>query len=228
MGKAFRKSPQILVVFVLFFVGFIFCLFASLFAISSFSYFRTAQPVEAVIADIAVTGDGDHSAIVTYTFQGTAYETTLSYYSSSMRTGDPITVYIQPDRPEEARVKSHLLPIIFGSVGLVLAGVAIGVLLHYRKRRKQIRAVLENGRHVLARVTGIDRNLHYSVNNRHPFVVTCIYQETPYARPVSFRSENLRDYPNLQLGDLVPVYYDPASPKIYYVQVDREQEKIEI
>ena len=145
-----------------------------------------------------------------------------------MRAGDPVTVYVQPEHPEEAKIKSYLVPVVFGSVGLVMAGVAVLVLLQFRKRQKQRRAVLENGRRVLAQVTEIFQNWRYSINGRHPFVVVCVYQETPYARPVTFRSDNLWEYPPLQPGDLVPVYYDPAAPKIYSVQVDRRQENIEI
>ena len=155
LGKAFRKSPHILVAVVLFIIGFVFCFFASLFAGLSASYFLAAQPVEAQIANITAGSDGDSKATVTYMIQGKEYETMLTYYSSSMHIGDVITVY-----------------------------------------------------------------RHYSVNNRHPFVVSCTYQETPYAPPITFHSENLWDYPALQPGDWVPVYYDPSKPNIHYVQAD--------
>lgn len=228
MGKAFRKSPQVLVAVVLFIIGFVFCFFASLFAGLSASYFLTAQPVEAQIANITAGSDGDSKATVTYMIQGKEYETMLTYYSSSMHIGDVITVYIQPDHPEKAKVKTYLFPAIFGSIGLAMTCSAVGVLLHYRKRQKKIRAVMENGKRVLAQVTQIDQNRHYSVNNRHPFVVFCTYQETPFAPPIIFRSENLWDYPALQPGDWVPVYYDPSKPNIHYVQADLNLESIDL
>ncbi len=227
MSRLLRKSPERLVFSIQMLLGAIFIVVAACFAWGSYRFYQSAQPVDAVITGFT-RPDDETRAVATYTVDGKTYSTPLSYYQSSMRQGDRITVYLQPGDPYGARVKEYLFPTIFGGIGLFFFLFGLVFLLARSRRQARRGRLREDGRRVLAQVTEITQNTSFAVNNRHPFRVFCTYQGTN-GQALTFRSENLWELPpNLQPGDYVPVYYDPDHPKFCSVEVDREKTGYEL
>lgn len=112
-------------------------------------FMERAVEIEATIVDIKedVEYDDfddeyetDYTVFVSYEVDGKKYENVkLSYYTSSMRIGNPVTIYCDPENPSEFRVKYGLN--VVGIVLYVLGGIlSIGgiiiVICSFVKKKK--------------------------------------------------------------------------------------------
>ena len=73
--------------------------------------------------------DTEHTVFISYEFDGNSYENVrLSYYTSSMRIGNKVTIYCDPLNPSEFRAKYGLN--VVGIVLYVIGGIlALGGLV---------------------------------------------------------------------------------------------------
>ncbi len=159
---------------------------------------------------------------VSYTYNGRQYETYLSEYSSSMRAGDSIELYVSRDNPENVRTEMLLfLPTfilsVVGTPFLIIG--AVFFLIVWRKNRKK-KDLLQNGRVVEAVVTGGRINYNMRVNGRNPWKLECKYEDTCTGATYLYSSYNIWKDPLLYIGQIVKVYVDRENPRKYYVDVN--------
>ena len=92
--------------------------------IKTTTFNKTAVSTTATITDIQTytsKDDTEHRVFVEYEFEGKTYENIqLNGYTSSMHEGKEITIYLDPDAPTDARVKSME---ILATVILFLMGI---------------------------------------------------------------------------------------------------------
>ena len=70
-----------------------------------------------------------YDVFVKYTVQGTTYESRLDDYKNSYREGKQISVYYNPDKPQEVLSPSALGPVISIGLGALLLFVGGGTTL---------------------------------------------------------------------------------------------------
>lgn len=100
--------------------------------ISEKKFQEKALTTTAVIADIDIhttrkkgKTKKDYDVYVEYTVDGRQYRSELNVHKSSMREGDKIEVFYDPDNPKDARVKSDGINIIFAVAGAFMSIVGI-------------------------------------------------------------------------------------------------------
>ena len=163
-----------------------------------------------------------NSVEVSYTYEGRAYETILSEYSSSMHTGDEIALYVNKENPTKVRTEMllFLVTYIFGGISIPFLIIGLVFLLVLRAKKNKKRNLLQNGRMVEAVVTGGMINYNVRVNNRHPWKLECRFEDTFTGATYLFSSNNIWKDPFLYVGQNVKVYLDRENPKKYYVDID--------
>lgn len=81
-----------------------------------------------------------YEAYVDYTYDGAAYsDVKINYYQSSMKVGDNINIYVNPDNPAEFETKTpNFLFYIFGGsiIAIGVAGVTYQII-RLRKNKKE-------------------------------------------------------------------------------------------
>lgn len=110
--------------------------------------------------------------------------------------------------------------LVFGGLGLafMIAG-AIVLLCFINKKRRSDRLISE-GNYVMAEIMEVTRNLNVRINNRHPYIVKCCYQDG-YGNLHIFKSRNLFFDPRTILKDnMVRVYVDGENYNHYYMDID--------
>ena len=192
-------------------------------------FMETAEETEATIVDIVATREYDrmderyetkHTVYVSYEVDGEMYEyVDLSYYTSSMRIGDTVTVYYDPLNPYNIEtgagmkiifIAMSILGGIFTVAGLVLMVCSI-------KRTTKLKKI---GKRYDATVVNIELNTNVSVNRRHPYRVTCRVEDYGAGEAYIYKSKNV--YLDLEQYNLetVPVYVDPQNPSKFFVDVE--------
>ena len=86
----------------------------------------------------------NHTAYVKYTFEGHEYINPLDVYTSSMKVGKAITIYVNPNNPNQitAMADSQVKQTLF-IISLVIYGISVGLfglfigLLINKKRKKE-------------------------------------------------------------------------------------------
>ena len=100
-------------------VGLILLLVGGVFISSSSEFFKNAQKTEGRIEQL-----WDGRTVVSYEVDGQEMESRLSFHSSNMRIGDPITIYVNKENPLEirSRIGDALLWIfiLVGGIELIL------------------------------------------------------------------------------------------------------------
>lgn len=123
-----------------------------------------------------------------------------------------------------------VLPIIFGSLGMLFLGLGIAFLSVELKKRRKCNRLLQDGYYLMTEVVEIDRNYSVSYGNtsrvgggRHPYIIKCGYTDENGTLHI-FSSRNIRKYPgNDLIGKQVRVYVnrnDYNNFKYYYVDID--------
>lgn len=194
---------------------------ALVFALHSFSVQKNAERVTGTITETYSKGIS-----VSYTYEGEDFETNLSEYSSSMRTGDEIILYVNKENPTKVRTEMLLFLITYilcgVSIPFLIMGIVFLLVLKAKQNKKQ--NLLQNGRMVEAVVTGGQINYNVQVNNRHPWKLECKYEDPYTGATYLFSSNNIWKDPFLYVGQSVKVYMDRENPRKYYVDVDSLEE----
>lgn len=227
MKKKIRESRVEKILGISFFaVGVLMLVIALVCAFFSWNTKRTSEKVTGIITEIySSRGDnstGNSGISVEYSYHGQEYEGYLGEYSSNMRVGKDITLYVNRENPHKVRtaVLLYLPTLILGCISvpfLIIGGV---FLLIVRKQKKKKQYLLQNGRQVMAEVTGGRLNYNYTVNDRHPWKVECKYEDIFSGELYLFSSENIWMDPELYIGQQVAVYVDADNYQKYYVDVE--------
>ncbi|MDE6659745.1 MAG: DUF3592 domain-containing protein [Eubacterium sp.] len=168
--------------------------------------------VEATIVGIE-EHHGNHDNTLTfveYSVDGQEYENSINFYSSFWSVGDKITVYCNPENPNQ--VKSEIpviLLMIFGFIGIwfIIVGIVFFFLEKCSKKKKNY--LLENGLVITATVIHFEENRNISVNGKHPYKLEVEYDDGLNVH--RFKSDNVWEHVTSDcIGETVKVYYEPT------------------
>ncbi|MFY1667792.1 DUF3592 domain-containing protein [Pseudomonas sp. Pseu.R1] len=166
------------------------------------------QPVIKFAAD-----SGEHSFVSSVGSNPAAY-----------KKGESVNVLYKVHAPEEAKIDSFfslwgdvvvevLLGVVFFSIGAAM------FLMGLLKRRKKA-ALMRRGASLCATITSVERNARFSVNGRHPYVITCEWTNPETYALHRFESEHIWFDPTVYVTqDKINVFVKPGNLKVYYVDI---------
>lgn len=197
-------------------LGFVFLLIGCIWLQNERAFFASAESVQGEIVSFASHGDGDWHPIVRYTASDAVYETEINVYSSSMRTGDTMTVYYDAQAPQSAKVLFYFSAIFLSIGGLFfLIGISGAAVLFFRGRKTRLQKV---GEAVPARVAAVRCAERVRVNGRTPYYVLCKTGAVPALAGKMLKSGYVYSpLPQSLVGTPVRVYVHPNHPKRYFV-----------
>lgn len=157
--------------------------------------------------------------IVGYTVDDEYYESRLNIYSSRMREGQEITLYYDPDEPENVRTDLTSLPIIFIGLGglFFMIGMTIFVLNILSVRNKK--SLMTNGDVMTGTITNVKVNTAVIINGMHPFKAECESTDPYSGEKYLFSSNNIMEDITGLTGSEVKIYVDKNNRRKYYVDI---------
>lgn len=191
----------------------------------SIRFHAEAVPLKAQITSIETYREQNERVYVSYTYENQEYkDIALGGYSSSMYEGEEITLYINPQDPQDAKSKLDLwiAPTVFLGIGIIFSLVGWLPILRKRRKKKKNQWLRENGTVLYGVVEYSDQNTFYSVNGRHPFVIYCTYTDDFNGTIYRFKSENLWFDPVAQFpaGTPIKIYVNREDYSSYFVDVE--------
>lgn len=164
-------------------------------------------------------GDISHTAFVAYEHDGHSYDyIMLSSYTSSMRKGRTITLYIDPSDPTHPKYKMGVgFYIVFVTMGVIFAAVGFGLLIGSSSNTKKRLVDNGQGEAVYATVVGAGKT-NVRVNGSMTYRITATWDDQ-YGVTHEYKSELLYFDPSMYIsaGELIRVYVDPDNYKKYYM-----------
>ena len=192
-------------------------------------FIAKSQTAQARIMDITshVSGSGKHRRVkhrvfVSFIVNGKEYEGKISSFSSSMHVGDRITVYYNPEDPDDfisksdakASVVMFIMGSVFAFVGLLPAVITISSTLKKN-------SLLSDGDYILAHIDAVQQNRSIKVNGCYPWNIYCSFFDASTGVKYLFKSKSFYgsyDGAFEQAGiTTVDVYAKPGNYKKYYV-----------
>lgn len=122
--------------------------------------------------------------------------------------------------PGTVGLGSVLFLATFGGIGLVFVLLGIMLIMTSIKRIKTIMKLKNDGIYVTAKISSVERNLSVKINKRHPYYVTCEYEDIYSGGIHVFRSDNILDNPGDVVGTDITVYVDKNNWNLYYVDTE--------
>lgn len=136
--------------------------------------------------------------------------------------GESVTVRYSPGEPAAARIdgflESWFAPVLLGGMGSVFAGIAGGLLISERRKRRLHDWLQQFGTRIEAKYTGVRLDTTLRINGQHPWRLMAQWQNPATGLVHTFESETLfydpSDYVKLEtLG----VWIDPSDPRRHHL-----------
>ena len=159
---------------------------------------------------------------VDYEVDGELYtDMKLNSYSSSMREGDHVEIFVDPEKPYDIKAGNEMLIIggVFSGVGFIIT--VVGVILLFKSAGKKAleKRLIEDGYYIEAKydytdVTGV------RINSRPTYVVRCSYLNPEDGNIYSFKSRYFTYDPSMYINsETIRVYVDRNDFKKNYVDL---------
>ncbi len=154
------------------------------------------------------------------------FRSNVSFNPPAYEAGEAVTVYYDPDNPQDAQVKGPMgqwfIPGLFGLIGIVFAGVGgkflVSVILGSRRKKW----LMQHGQTIRATFTGVQLNTSFKINRRSPYQVHCQWLNPQTGQMHVFRSEDIWHDPSIVLnGHTVEVKIDRNNLTRYYVDLSK-------
>lgn len=113
---------------------------------------KTCESTEAIITDIYTTGHGDsrtHHVVVDYEVDGEIYSNSLGYYTSSLRRGQKVTVYYNPENPYDTMNRPYAACAAIAVFFLIFGGIGFGFLFSEFRNKKIINRLAEEDKYII-------------------------------------------------------------------------------
>lgn len=188
---------------------------------------NTMLKTEGTINSIVYFGENTPTVIISYVYDDIVYTAQSTIYSSSMREGDLITIYIDPTQPHiyyQPNIVTHtIMPLIFALTfgGIGFSGFIVGIL--HRKKKIQL---MNSGKKIVAVITEFKLNMNYVMTTgrqrqyrSHIFckVINEFTEEEIIYKSHGFWSSTNRD---VTLGvSTIDIWIDPENPKRYMMDL---------
>lgn len=213
-------------------IGVLLLAVALFLAIKTIRFVSSSELTTGVVVDIVSISSGtidrDYTPVVRYVPRRGDTLTYQPTWSSSFMypIGQRVPVYFNPNRPEEAEIKSFTAQ-WFGTMisfllGAVYGGIGGGMLLHAERKRRLMKWLKQpgNAECVKASIISVRKNTSYSENNIHPFHITCQWTQSATKRTFLFKSENMWFDPTPYLtSEMIDVLINPQNPRQYWVDI---------
>ncbi|ADU73503.1 uncharacterized protein DUF3592 [Acetivibrio thermocellus AD2] len=197
------------------------------FFLSHYNFISNAARTTAVVTDIKsyrdFDGDKHYEVVIKYSVEGEEYYEIIAH-SPLMYVGREITVYYDPNKPRHVKTMGFVFDDLFlVGIGLVFFIIGISFTASQFKKFRLRKRLLETGRTVYADISEITLNTSYTVNSKHPYVITCKWKDPDTGLFYFFTSDNIWFDPEPIIHEKgitsLPVYIDPENPKNYFVSV---------
>lgn len=217
-----KKNKSVAVTNIIFaIVGSIFVIIGGFLVIKTMAFKMNAEEVMALITDIDSYAE---EVAVQYEFEGYMFNITLDTYSSSMREGKWIPIYVNKDEPMEVVEPGTNLGLGIGFVGMGLIAVLVSVIpvLNGRKAEKKLEKLRTSGVRLRATIDEITLNEHIAVNGQHPYIIWCSYVDEFSGARFEFKSKNIwEDVESLcDVGGYIDVWVKADDYLEYVVDVE--------
>ena len=143
----------------------------------------------------------------------------------SYHRGEAITVLYHPENPEGAQIdsfmESWLLPLVFGSLGIVFTAIASGCGIYSLRVRRRRLWLATNGMRIQARVNGVERDTNTSSRGHHPWRITAQWQNPVDQKVYLFSSDSIWFDPTPYVQpETVEVLINVNNPHQYVMNID--------
>lgn len=215
---------------IFFLTGIIFIIIGAVNVAGWNDFKKDAVPVTATITDISThttrrPGSNKrrrtYDVNIEYEYDGKSYSGDLSYYTSGMREGGAVDIFIDPDDPYKHRSEPYLVSGMMAVFGLVFGGIGAAFLGHEIKKSKYINRLIAEGKFIYADYSG-EEQANVTVNNVRYRQAVFVYEDG-FGKKLTFKSEPY--HPNscpYSQGDTKKVYVDmETDPKRYYVSREK-------
>ncbi|TVP86617.1 MAG: DUF3592 domain-containing protein [Acholeplasmataceae bacterium] len=176
-------------------------------------------------------GRSSHTVMISYNYEGQSYTVQYNTYSASMRVGDNITIYIDPDNPDQyyqPNLLTHVL--IPGIFALAFGAVGFPMFFSSRKTKKIKNSLMTSGRKMVGTITDLKTNhtTSITVGGRRLFKnhITCRVIDDFSGSEKTYKSRGFwrsSDF-NLNIGvSTVDVWVDRQDKEKYFVDFDSIQ-----
>ncbi len=190
------------------------------------SFNKKNPSVNAVIENIEIVNHRKNgktrstkNVYIAYEYAEKEYHNKLGYYVTGMKVGDSVKIHCSEANPEKIKGDRYIAEIIVSSLGVLYAGLGAGMLVHYAKKKKRIRYLLENGIRMYATVTNVLTDYHTKVNGAHPIYLLCQITDSVTGESTVYKSESTFEDLTRYIGMNVDIYADPSNPKDAYVDL---------
>lgn len=139
--------------------------------------------------------------------------------------GQRVEVLYDPDNPANAKLKSFFslwgAPLIVGGVGGVFfLIVMVGFFVPGLKTRSY-KALKDSGLRIDTQFQGVERNLMFSVNGKHPYHVVTQWLNPSTMQVHVFKSRNVWFDPSPYINtDTIAVFIKQDDPRKYHMDID--------
>lgn len=211
-------------------------LFVSVLAIkSSMNFKNNALEGKATIYDIKKhiddEGNAKHTVYVKYSIDNIEYNEVLNYYNTSMKYGDEIKIYYDPNLPTQIQAKGELTFLfIVPAMGLIFFLIGIIFAINKIKKSTSKNKLMKNGIELEAVIEEVILNTSYKVNRVNPYVINCRVTDITNDETVYLvKSENIWFDPKTTIEQnsitSFPIYIDKKNKKKYYICIDKLKQK---
>lgn len=206
----------------------VFIAICAFFLIRWFDFKKDCVSTEAVIVDIRSSYNSsndstDYDVTVEYIADGKIYRRPLEYYISSMREGQSVTIYYDPDDPYKIMNSPYLTCAILLIFILILGGVGTYFWLSEILNKRTINRLAAENKYIVCddQVERYEGSSNITVNNVRYLQTDFIYHDSDGKEYVfSSRAYHPRKNPFAD-GRNVTIYVDiEKNPKKYYVHTD--------
>ncbi len=154
---------------------------------------------------------------VEYMAGGSTYRTILHYSSDFLHVGDSITIYYQPEDPEQVRLGEPVIFYVSLFLGLVLLLIGMTAGYYYTKLKRKRQILVDQGKKVYAQVIRVEYDYRYERDYTYARKLVCQY-DTPGEPARIFESEPVwAGDPEQLIGKELAVYIDRRNAANYYV-----------
>ena len=193
--------------------------------ISWLDFKKNCSVTEAVIVDIYSSYNSsddstNYRVTVEYFVDGVLYRERLDYYSSSMRVGQYVNVYYDPENPSRMKSDPSITCALMLIFVLAFGGVGGGFLIYEFRLKKIVMALIDEDKYVVCDHTVMREEVSANVKvNRVRYRQTNFIYHTPDGKEYIFSSRPYHPDKNPFIdGQNVIVYVDiEKNPKKYYV-----------
>lgn len=184
---------------------------------------KTAVSTKAEIMNIQ-SYDDSHNVLVEFDVDGQTYTGQLNYYDNSMYVGKEVTVYYNPDNPNDFRgadyVWGYLIFVLVGSIFFIIGMIFVIVTVVKGGKRKKI---ISYNYVVTADIIGIREDNSVSYNGISPYVMEASSMNPADGRIYFFKSEPFWQDVTQVLDQFeirtIPVYVNPDNYAEYVMDL---------